>query len=227
MLALSTNSPFLRGHPTGMMSSRIPVYRALPARRDPPHFGSWDVYSSRVEVMMRAGAIKDYTYLWWDVRPHPNLGTVEVRVFDQQTRVELHDRARGAHRLDRPPAELLVRRRRRAGRVPDRAGRRQQGPRRGEGHGRRADGLLGRGGGPGRALRDAAAGRPLRARPGAWVRARAGGGGGAAGREHRRAPPAADLGGGPGPRRARAGAGRGQPRLIGRCGSRSMLARAA
>ena len=37
---------------------------------------------------MRAGAIEDYTYLWWDVRPHPNLGTVEVRVFDQQTRVE-------------------------------------------------------------------------------------------------------------------------------------------
>ncbi len=89
MLALSTNSPFLRGHPTGMMSSRIPVYRALPRAGIPPHFGSWDVYSSRVEVMMRAGAIKDYTYLWWDVRPHPNLGTVEVRVFDQQSRVEL------------------------------------------------------------------------------------------------------------------------------------------
>ncbi len=89
MLALSTNSPFLRGHPTGMMSSRIPVYRALPRAGIPPHFGSWEAYASRVEVMMRAGAIKDYTYLWWDVRPHPNLGTVEVRVFDQQTRVEL------------------------------------------------------------------------------------------------------------------------------------------
>ena len=35
--------------------------------------------------MMEAGAIDDYTYLWWDVRPHPNLGTVETRVFDQQT----------------------------------------------------------------------------------------------------------------------------------------------
>ena len=89
MLALSTNSPFLRGQPTGMMSSRTPVYRALPRAGIPPHFGSWDAYASRVEVMMRAGAIHDYTYLWWDVRPHPNLGTVEVRVFDQQTRVEL------------------------------------------------------------------------------------------------------------------------------------------
>jgi carboxylate-amine ligase len=41
-----------------------------------------------VELMMEAGAIDDYSYLWWDVRPHPNLGTVETRVFDQQTRLE-------------------------------------------------------------------------------------------------------------------------------------------
>lgn len=89
MLALSTNSPFLRGERTGMLSSRIPVYRALPRAGIPPHFGSWKAYSSRVEGMVNAGAIEDYTFLWWDVRPHPNLGTVEVRVFDQQTRVDL------------------------------------------------------------------------------------------------------------------------------------------
>jgi glutamate---cysteine ligase / carboxylate-amine ligase len=89
MLALSTNSPFLRGHRTGMLSSRTPVYRALPRSGVPPHFGTWDTYASMVDVMTRSGAIEDYTYLWWDVRPHPNLGTVEVRVFDQQTRVDL------------------------------------------------------------------------------------------------------------------------------------------
>lgn len=89
MLALSTNSPFLRGHATGMMSSRTPVFRALPRAGIPPHFGLWETYAERVEVMMRAGAIEDYTFLWWDVRPHPNLGTVEVRVFDQQTRADL------------------------------------------------------------------------------------------------------------------------------------------
>jgi carboxylate-amine ligase len=89
LLALSTNSPFLRGERTGMLSSRIPVYRALPRAGIPPHFGSWSAYSSRVEGMVNAGAIQDYTFLWWDVRPHPNLGTVEVRVFDQQTRVDL------------------------------------------------------------------------------------------------------------------------------------------
>jgi carboxylate-amine ligase len=89
LLALSTNSPFLRGRLTGMLSSRTPVYRALPRSGIPPHFGTWEKYAQTVEVMTNSGAIEDYTYLWWDVRPHPNLGTVEVRVFDQQTRVDL------------------------------------------------------------------------------------------------------------------------------------------
>ena len=88
LLALSTNSPFWRGRQTGMMSSRVPVFRAFPREGIPPHYGTWEIFSNRVELMMRAGAIEDYTFLWWDVRPHPNLGTVEVRIFDQQTRVD-------------------------------------------------------------------------------------------------------------------------------------------
>src|SRR5919106_2094548 len=88
LLALSANSPFWRGSATGMLSSRTAIFRAFPRVGIPPHYGNWDIYSARVELMMRAGAIDDYTYLWWDVRPHPNLGTVETRVFDQQTRVE-------------------------------------------------------------------------------------------------------------------------------------------
>jgi carboxylate-amine ligase len=87
-LGLSSNSPFLRGIETGMMSSRTPVYRALPRSGIPPHFGNWETYSKRVEQMMRSGAIEDYTFLWWDVRPHPKLGTIETRIFDQQTKVE-------------------------------------------------------------------------------------------------------------------------------------------
>ena len=71
-----------------MMSSRTPVFRAFPRVGIPPYYGDWATYSHRVEQMMKGGAIPDYTYLWWDVRPHPNLGTVELRVFDQQTRVE-------------------------------------------------------------------------------------------------------------------------------------------
>ncbi len=87
-LALSANSPFWRGRATGMKSSRTPVFRAFPRVGIPPHYGTWEIFSHRVELMMRAGAIEDYTFLWWDVRPHPKLGTVETRVFDQQTRIE-------------------------------------------------------------------------------------------------------------------------------------------
>ena len=88
LLALSANSPLWRGDVTGMMSSRTPVFRAFPRVGIPPHYGSWGIYSRRVKLMMDAGVIPDYTYLWFDVRPHPKLGTVEVRVFDQQTRFE-------------------------------------------------------------------------------------------------------------------------------------------
>lgn len=88
LLGLSANSPFWRGKRTGMMSTRTPIFRGFPRVGIPPHYGSWDTFSRRVALMMEAGAIDDYTYLWWDVRPHPKLGTVETRVFDQQTRLD-------------------------------------------------------------------------------------------------------------------------------------------
>jgi carboxylate-amine ligase len=88
MLALSANSPFWRGEDTGMMSARTPIFRHFPRVGVPPHYGTWEIFSRRVDLMVAAGAIPDYTYLWWDVRPHPNLGTVEVRAYDQQTRLE-------------------------------------------------------------------------------------------------------------------------------------------
>jgi carboxylate-amine ligase len=88
MLAISANSPFWQGERTGLHSSRTPVFRAFPRVGIPPHYGGWEIYSRRVSQMIRAGAIEDYTFLWWDVRPHPNLGTVETRIFDQATRLE-------------------------------------------------------------------------------------------------------------------------------------------
>jgi glutamate---cysteine ligase / carboxylate-amine ligase len=88
LLALSANSPFWRGQPTGMASARTPVFRTFPRCGVPPYYGDWSNYCERVELMMRAGAIEDYTYMWWDVRPHPNLGTVETRIFDQQTELD-------------------------------------------------------------------------------------------------------------------------------------------
>jgi carboxylate-amine ligase len=88
LLALSTNSPFWRGRPTGLKSSRTPIFRLLPRVGIPPRFESWDEYCSRLEFMVESRAVPDYTFLWWDVRPHPNLGTVELRSCDAQTRLE-------------------------------------------------------------------------------------------------------------------------------------------
>ncbi len=88
LLGMSSNSPLWQTRVTGMMSARTPVFRGFPRVGIPPYYGSWEIYSHRVEMMMRGGAIPDYTFLWWDVRPHPNLGTVELRVLDQQTRIE-------------------------------------------------------------------------------------------------------------------------------------------
>ena len=88
LLALSANSPFWRGENTGMMSARTPVFRGFPRCGIPPHYGTWEIYAHRIGQMMRSGAVEDYTFLWWDVRPHPRLGTVETRICDQQTSLE-------------------------------------------------------------------------------------------------------------------------------------------
>ena len=88
LLGLSANSPFWRADPTGLASTRTPIFRAFPRVGIPPTYKSWEDYSQRIDFMVNAGVIEDYTYLWYDVRPHPNFGTVEVRVMDSQTHVD-------------------------------------------------------------------------------------------------------------------------------------------
>jgi carboxylate-amine ligase len=88
LLALSANSPFWRADRTGMASTRTPIFRAFPRVGMPPSYSDWDDYSERIAFMVDSRTIADYTYLWWDVRPHPNLGTVEIRVMDSQTHIE-------------------------------------------------------------------------------------------------------------------------------------------
>jgi carboxylate-amine ligase len=88
LLALSANSPFWRAQETGMRSARIPIFRAFPRVGVPPAYGDWANYEREIEFMVKSGVMDDYTYLWYDVRPHPELGTVEMRVCDAQTRVE-------------------------------------------------------------------------------------------------------------------------------------------
>ncbi|HST55296.1 MAG TPA: carboxylate-amine ligase [Solirubrobacteraceae bacterium] len=88
LIALSANSPLWRGELTGLMSSRVPIFRAFPRVGLPPSFDGWADFERRVEFMTTRGLIEDYTYLWYDVRPHPRLGTIEIRAMDSQTRVE-------------------------------------------------------------------------------------------------------------------------------------------
>jgi carboxylate-amine ligase len=89
VLALSANSPWFAGELTGMASNRAPVLGELPRAGAPPAFGSYDGWEAWVERLGRAGILQDYTRIWWDVRPHPKLGTLEVRVPDQPTDVRL------------------------------------------------------------------------------------------------------------------------------------------
>jgi carboxylate-amine ligase len=88
LLALSANSPFWRADATGLLSSRTPIFRTFPRVGVPPHYRDWADYKSEIAFMIESGVIEDYTWLWYDVRPHPKFGTVEVRVCDSQTRVE-------------------------------------------------------------------------------------------------------------------------------------------
>jgi glutamate---cysteine ligase / carboxylate-amine ligase len=88
LLALSANSPFWRADATGLASTRMPVFRAFPRVGIPPRYDDWADYERRIGFMVDAGVMEDYTWLWYDVRPHPNLGTVEIRAMDAQTRVE-------------------------------------------------------------------------------------------------------------------------------------------
>ncbi|MGZ4305862.1 MAG: carboxylate-amine ligase [Solirubrobacteraceae bacterium] len=83
--ALAANSPFWHGRDSGLASARAQMFRALPRSEIPMAFQSFDEYAESVEALATAGELPDYTYLWWDVRPHPVLGTIEVRSMDAQS----------------------------------------------------------------------------------------------------------------------------------------------
>jgi glutamate---cysteine ligase / carboxylate-amine ligase len=87
-LALSANSPFWRGEPTGLSSSRQMVFSAFPRSGVPPRFDNYEAFAEVIGYLERTGCIADYTHIWWDIRPHARLGTVELRICDAVTRVE-------------------------------------------------------------------------------------------------------------------------------------------
>jgi glutamate---cysteine ligase / carboxylate-amine ligase len=92
MLALSVNSPFWQGEYTDMHSARVLMFsRAYHRAGLPEPFGSWTEYTDYVDYLARAGLIDALGEIWWDVRLHPGLGTVEIRAFDAQTDVARYE----------------------------------------------------------------------------------------------------------------------------------------
>ena len=85
VLALSANSPYVDGVANGMLSNRVGVLSELPRAGPPPAFDSYADWETWVERLVAIGVMADYTRIWWDVRPHPMLGTLEIRIADQPT----------------------------------------------------------------------------------------------------------------------------------------------
>ena len=85
LLALSSNSPFWQGIDTGYESTRVKIFETFPRAGLPPAFPDYEAFEDYVDLMVKAGAMDDYTFCWWDVRPHSKIGTIELRVLDSQT----------------------------------------------------------------------------------------------------------------------------------------------
>ncbi|MDP9491123.1 MAG: YbdK family carboxylate-amine ligase, partial [Actinomycetota bacterium] len=88
VLGLSANSPYLAGRATGLASNRAEILAQLPRSGAPPIFESYDAWEQWIEAFIATGLMKDYTQVWWDVRPHPRFGTLEIRMPDQPTDIE-------------------------------------------------------------------------------------------------------------------------------------------
>jgi glutamate---cysteine ligase / carboxylate-amine ligase len=115
LAALAANSPFRDGADTGMASARAAEVRAYPRFEMPREFRDYEEFLAVADQLARAAGVDDYTYIWWDVRPHPNLGTVEVRGMDVQPSAAANAgfaaliQALAAREIDRPSTSGLQR----------------------------------------------------------------------------------------------------------------------
>ena len=87
LLALSANSPLWQGRDTGLASARTPLFQAFPRVGIPRAFHNYRDWVEAVDVLLRCEVFEEPTFLWWDVRPQPRFGTVEVRILDAQSTV--------------------------------------------------------------------------------------------------------------------------------------------
>ena len=115
LAALTANSPFRDGADTGLASARAAAVRSYPRFELPRAFRDYEDFVRVADQLIAAAGAPDYTYIWWDVRPHPNLGTVEVRGMDIQASPQANAaiggliQALAAKQIDRPQIPGLTR----------------------------------------------------------------------------------------------------------------------
>lgn len=81
-IALSASSPFWHGHDSGLASVRTKIFEAMPTAGLPPKLEAWSDFEAFMDTLIRAGSISSVREVWWDIRPHPDFGTVELRMCD-------------------------------------------------------------------------------------------------------------------------------------------------
>ena len=84
LVALSVNSPFWRGSDTSLASTRIKIFEMFPRSGLPPSFRDWEDFENYIGALVASESIPDYSWCWWDARPHQKFGTVELRAPDVQ-----------------------------------------------------------------------------------------------------------------------------------------------
>jgi glutamate---cysteine ligase / carboxylate-amine ligase len=82
LLALSASSPYWEGLDTGLASSRSKVFEALPTAGLPEQLTDWTEFERFMQTLISAGALTTIREVWWDIRPHPDFGTIELRMCD-------------------------------------------------------------------------------------------------------------------------------------------------
>ncbi len=116
--ALAANSPYRHGRDTGLASAREVTVRGWPRSGVPRAMHDYRDFLETARLLARAADVPDYTWFWWKLRPHPRLGTVEIRALDAQASLDdtaglvalIHCLARHVAEADPepdPPAEVL------------------------------------------------------------------------------------------------------------------------
>ncbi|HEY3735411.1 MAG TPA: glutamate--cysteine ligase [Streptosporangiaceae bacterium] len=81
-LALTASSPYWNGEDTGLASTRSIIFGGLPTSGPPHRLSNWSEFEEYMDTLLRAGTIRSIKEVWWDIRPHPDFGTIEVRMCD-------------------------------------------------------------------------------------------------------------------------------------------------